>query len=106
MIRVKLHTLTQRSLVSRIFKQENMAECIAKYKTELRNQIDIFNVCSLLLCRTLGAHFAGQLKLMTLGQIRHGINMQRVMNTQFQMLNVKLESIESKVSVCGPIVSV
>lgn len=44
-IRAKLGLLTKRSLMSKIFRQENMVETLAKFKTELRNQIDIFNVC-------------------------------------------------------------
>lgn len=43
-IRAKLGLLTKRSLMAKIFRQENMVETLAKFKTELRNQIDIFNV--------------------------------------------------------------
>lgn len=36
-------------------------------------------------------------------QIRHGISMQSVMNTQFERLNVKLDNIECKVLVGIPL---
>ncbi|KAL4249250.1 hypothetical protein ABKN59_007233 [Abortiporus biennis] len=72
-ITVQLKELSSRSVLARILRQDAMASAITKAKTELNNQIVVFN-------------------------IRHGINMQVVMTSQYQLLKQQIENLESKIS--------
>lgn len=48
-MKAKLGLLTKRSTLALFLRQGNMMDILTNFKNELRNQIDLFNVCVLFL---------------------------------------------------------